>query len=116
MRVFLAFWSEEGFEYLRDITKFSPEAWSHSQLLDVIKGANPADNPLNSMLHGMMLRARFNSQRHYEMYMFTSTDDVDEPSVIKWSEDEPQSLVDWIRLNGHVFVKKAADPLPRRIC
>jgi hypothetical protein len=46
----------------------------------------------------MILRARANNQRHYEIYGFTSHES--EEWVRDIFESEPQTIVNWIRDNG----------------
>ena len=50
-------------------------------------------------LRTMILRARFNSQRHYEIYQF-STVDLDEEAIRDAFENTPQFMVDFIRRSG----------------
>lgn len=99
MRYILASWDREGFECLQDITAFHPDMFDKAQLIEVLKGANTQPNPMAQQISAMKLRARFNSQRHYEIYVFTTTDDVNFKTVEDWMIADPQSLVDWIRIN-----------------
>jgi hypothetical protein len=50
-------------------------------------------------LQSLILRARANSQRHYEIYQFT-TDGIDMDDVKSMFEDNPQFIVNHIRKNG----------------
>lgn len=101
MRYILASWDQEGFECLEDITYKHPDNFEKGQLIGVLKGDALQDNPLWSQLHAMSLRARFNSQRCYEIYVFTINDDVEFKDVEDWMTADPQSLVDWIRINHY---------------
>lgn len=40
-----------------------------------------------------------NSHRHYEIFVFTSTDDVGAKDIREWFEQDPQSFADWVRKN-----------------
>ena len=55
----------------------------------------PRPIPLNQMI----IRARMNSQRSYEIYEFKSTFDIDE--VKELFKTKPQLIVNWIRENGY---------------
>jgi hypothetical protein len=50
-------------------------------------------------LQSMILRAKYNSQRHYEIYQFV-TDGLDMDDVKSMFEDSPQFIVNHIRKNG----------------
>ena len=40
-----------------------------------------------------------NSHRHYEIYVFMSTDDIGSNDIKAWFEQDPQSFADWVRKN-----------------
>jgi hypothetical protein len=65
---------------------------------------NPEEEPrnehvmkLNKMIHMMQLRARFNPQRNYEIYMLNTTESVSKADIEQWFEASPQAAVDRIR-------------------
>ncbi len=99
MRYILASWCSEGFECLEDTTSKHPDHFEKGQIMEALKGNTPQKNPLWHQLSAMTLRARFNSQRSYEIYIFTMGDDVEFKEVEDWMIADPQSLVDWIRVN-----------------
>lgn len=96
-RYYLAFWDCNGFEYLEDITRFHPDEWARTHLLDSIKNSKVVKQEGFPPIQSMSLRARFNPQRNYGLYVFTSTEDVTFEDIKQWSETDPQGLVDWIR-------------------
>lgn len=49
------------------------------------------------------LRARYNSQRHYEIYIFDSQDGIDREDIVKMFENGPQHAADTIRRIGHCY-------------
>ncbi len=104
MRYILAMWDCEGFECLEDITLRHPDTWDKAQVFEALKGHTPQPNPLAQQIAHMKLRARFNSQRCYEIYVFTMGDDVEFKDVEDWMIADPQSLVDWIRVNHYAKV------------
>ena len=98
MTKWLAFWCREGFEYLDDITQY--EKWDQQQLVNILTDQPRQTCPLDQLIWNLKLRARFNSDREYELYAFQSQPDVTRESVQQWADSDPQSLVDWIRSNG----------------
>jgi hypothetical protein len=101
VKYILAMWDRDGFECLQDITHFHPENYDKEQLISVLKGNGLRTNPLGQQINAMMLRARYNSQRCYEIYMFSTQDDIDFKDVEDWMIADPQSLVEWIRANHY---------------
>ncbi len=101
MRYILASWCSEGFECLQDITSMHPDYFEKGQIIEALKGNTPQKNPLAQQISHMKLRARFNSQRSYEIYVFTMGEDVEFKDVEDWMIADPQSLVEWIRVNHH---------------
>jgi len=47
-----------------------------------------------------MLRARYNTQRHYEIYIVTATDGITAEDIRKMFETNPQMSADTIRRIG----------------
>lgn len=101
MRYILASWDQEGFECLQDITGLHPENYEKGQLIDALRGNSVKSNPLWQQIEHMKLRARFNSQRRYEIYVFTTEDNIEFKDVEDWMIADPQSLVDWVRVNHY---------------
>ncbi len=104
MRYILASWDREGFECLQDITSKHPDSWEKEQLIEALKGRTPQKNPLAEQIGHMKLRARFNSQRCYEIYVFTTEDNIEFKDVEDWMIADPQSLVNWIRKNHYAQI------------
>lgn len=87
---FLAMWDMNGLEALIDVS-----AAEQAAVISTLKGEPIAwKNPI----HGMILRARFNSQRRYEIYVFES--ELDEVSVRHMFEHDAQVIVNGIRKVG----------------
>ena len=110
MRYILASWDREGFECLQDITGKQPDAWDKEQLIGVLKGHGLQPNPLAQQISSMKLRAQFNAQRCYEIYVFTTQDDIEFKDVEDWMIADPQSLVDWVRVNHYAKVYSDYEP------
>ena len=69
MRYFLVMWDCMGLETLQDISEFHPDNWDKRQLLGVMMGKAYKKAPIHAQISQMVLRAKFNPQRHYEIYI-----------------------------------------------
>ena len=67
----------------------------------LLKGAKPPEMP---SINHWALRARFNPQRNYEIYIITATPGIDEDDIRQMFEANPQTAADTIRRLGHRFV------------
>ena len=92
---FLTMFDCEGFECLIDITRREKD-W----LMSTLKGEEYKDD---LRLNSMMMRARYNSQRSPEIWVFTSY--VDTATLQEIKDENPQGLVDLIREHGHCVWK-----------
>lgn len=63
----------------------------------LLKGTEPPKPP--NIMH-WQLRARFNNQRHYEIYIITATPGITEDDIRKMFEADPQGAADTIRRIG----------------
>lgn len=94
-------WDMLGLECLFDVDKHmnDHDVWEKEKIVAILKESKthplkPAGIPLQIMI----LRAKVNSQRAYEIYEFISTMDYDE--ITEAFNDDPQPVVEWIRNNG----------------
>lgn len=92
---FLAMWDCNGLECLIDITDLEGDA-----MMAGLKGES-YKVPFN--LSMMLLRARVNSQRSYEIYSFTTDSTLGYDEVKAVFEDDPQTIVDLIRKQGNMI-------------
>jgi hypothetical protein len=89
---FLAMWDCEGLECLFDITNTE-----HDAMIAGLKN-EPFKMPFN--IGTLMLRARYNSQRSYEIYSFSTDTDVSYDDVKEMFDSDPQGIVDLVRRKG----------------
>lgn len=99
---FIVMWDMLGLESIFDIHKAMQEVenWEKNKIWDVLKGHRmeaPKPNPIP--LQMLIMRARYNSQRSYEIYSFNTT--MSEREVRKIFAEDPQPIVEWIRENGN---------------
>ena len=93
-------WDCNGLESLYDVDLHMNRynEWEKLKVVAILKEEKLPDNPPAIPLQFMLLRARVNSQRAYEIYEFNSTlwyDELKEAFM-----DDPQPIVEWIRENG----------------
>ena len=65
-----------------------------------LKGEPMSESAIPNYNH-LLLRARFNSQRHYEIYSVEATDGITAEDIRTMFEADPQSAADTIRRLGH---------------
>lgn len=107
MTKFILSWDCYGLEACVDITEDVERGndFEKESLFERIK--NPDEEPhnepvakLNKMIHMMQLRARFNPQRNYEIYMLNATDGVCKEDIEQWFEASPQEAANRVREIG----------------
>jgi len=98
---FLAMWDNIGLECIYDIDQELTEQqeWEKSKVWNTLQGVETPLRKSNIPLKQMILRAKVNSQRHYEIYQFAAQGlDIEDIKIA--FEDDPQFMVDHIRKNG----------------
>lgn len=89
-KLYIAYWDTLGFECILDVTSYDKMAmWA---------ALSDKSVPNVIPLHQMIMRAKVNPQRFPEIWTFQS--EVDLKTLIKYSKDLPQELVDLIREHG----------------
>lgn len=91
---FAIMWDCHGLEVVQRV----PDAADTTFAL--LKGAEPPKLP--NLMH-WQLRARYNSQRHYEIYVITAQPGIAEQDIREMFENDPQTAADTIRRIGHKF-------------
>jgi hypothetical protein len=66
----------------------------------LVGDTSPTKNAM-ATLNMLMLRAKFNSQRHYEIYSITATQGITSQDIKDMFEAAPQYAADLIRERGH---------------
>ena len=103
VRNFIAMWDNMGLECIFDVDAemAQRDAYNKNKVWKILKGEKVDEQYRPGIpLQNMILRAKANSQRHYEIYQFT-TDGIDMDDLKSMFEDHPQFIVDHIRKNGH---------------
>jgi hypothetical protein len=97
---FIAMWDMQGLECIFDVNDHMTQynEWEKQKIVSILKEEREPNKPQGIPLQMMILRARANSQRSYEIYEFTSLVSMEE--VKEAFDSNPQPLVEWIRDNG----------------
>jgi len=97
---YLAVWDCNGLESLHDVDYHMDRynEWQQQQVVAILKEERVPERPIGIPLQMLILRARFNSQRAYEIYEFNST--LKYKEIVEAFNDNPQPIVEWIRENG----------------
>jgi hypothetical protein len=89
---YIAMWDCLGLEYLGNLTE-----WEKDKMWSALK-EEPATYKIPS-LQVLLLRARYNSQRNYEIYIFDAAG-LTEQDIKTAFEESPQAMANTIRRIG----------------
>jgi len=93
MNTFLVMWDMYGLECLFNVTE-----WHKQTTWSILTEKETPNRPNINM---MMLRAKMNSQRCYEIYSFNADEGVGEDCIRQSFKDNPQGIVNLIRKQGN---------------
>lgn len=111
---FIFSWDMYGVESIIPITQY--EKIERDNTLRILKDQPAIRNPLNSIIQSLLLRARFNPQRHYEIYSIECDESLDVRFWQEQWESNPQNTADLIRSRGvKLFCDRATDQSKIRI-
>ena len=98
---FLVVWDMLGLESIFSVDDAlnQIERYEKDTVWKTLKGEPKSEKPNPIPLQMLIMRARFNSQRNYEIYTFST--DMNMNDVRKIFADDPQPIVEWIRKNGN---------------
>lgn len=93
-------WDSQGLECLFDVDAHMNmhNEWEKQKVVAILKEEQLPAKPTGIPLQMLILRAKFNSQRAYEIYEFNST--LKYKELTEAFNDNPQPIVEWIRENG----------------
>ena len=107
--VFLLSWDMTGLESLIDLTTLEKlhkeeEKVRMIAILSDPEARDPGDQSgpvLNQIVQNILLRARYNSQRHYEVYTIQTTPGITEKDLWDMFNNDPQYAAELIRERGN---------------
>ena len=102
--VFILSWDCHGLEACVDATDLDKQA-----MWNTLKDGENARNSVGATLHYLMMRARLNSQRHYEIYSITADPEITKEDLIQQFTDNPQGMADLIRERGNKIYSDRVD-------
>lgn len=107
-RLFVVSWDQLGIEGVVDVTEMEEKRINaeKQKMWDVLRDVpeNPhagRDNDIGSIVRMMSLRARFNPQRHYEIYSVNTEYSITAEDMRTMFENDPQGSADLVRARGN---------------
>ena len=104
---FIFSWDQLGIEAIIPISQY--EHYDQENLLRMIASKDTVRNPLTGIVQSLVLRARYNPQRHYEIYAVDCTEEMDEEFWREQWEEYPQATAELIRERGHKLYSDRAE-------
>ena len=108
---FLVYWCEEGLESVIPITEY--EQWDRDNVFRALSDQPVERNPINGLIQNMVLRARVNNQRRYELYAIDCVADISQEDIVTMFDEDPQYAADLIRVRGQRIYSDRS--LPHRV-
>lgn len=100
-------WDQKGIDSIIPIGQY--EEWDKNNTWNVLNDQPVKRNPLNSILQSLILRAKYNSQRHYEIYSVDCAFPIDEAEWREIWANDPQGTADLIRERGYQIYSDRED-------
>jgi hypothetical protein len=107
---FIFSWDCNGVEAIVPISQY--EHWDAENTFRILADKPTERNPLDSIVRNLVLRARFNTQRHYEIYSIDCSLELDEQFWREQWAKEPQFTADLIRERGQKIYSDRATTKP----
>ena len=98
---FVIMWDCNGLEYIEDLTEIE-----HNITWSALQGKTAKSMP---NLNHLTLRARYNSQRHYEIYVVEAVEGITKEDITEMFESSPQHAADTIRRLGQKIYSDRID-------
>ena len=96
---FIFSWDIHGIESIVPIEKYRQH--DKDQVINILKGNETVRNPLHSILQSLLIRARLNSQRNYEIYAIDCDESLDEKFWKEQWTSNFESTAEIIRSRGY---------------
>jgi hypothetical protein len=93
---FVVMWDNTGLEFVGDWTDFNQDSmWSTLQ-------GKKSEKTFVNLMH-LELRARYNTHRHYEIYLINAAEGIRADDIRDMFAADPQTAADIIREKGHKY-------------
>jgi len=96
-----------GIETILPISQY--EHIEQQNLIRILSEKPTIKNPLDSVVRSLLLRAQFNSHRHYEIYAIDCAESMDEEFWREQWEEFPQATAELIRERGQKLFSNRAE-------
>jgi hypothetical protein len=107
--LFLVSWDCNGLESCINLTEYEKEtSWA------LLSNEDPPAK-LNGIVNHLMMRARANPQRHYEIYTMTAVDSITDEDIRGMFESDPQGSADLVRDRGNKIYSDRRDTAAMKI-
>jgi hypothetical protein len=94
-------WDQLGLEACINISDIEKrKVWDTLKSTEDQPWNNGRDPDIGHIVNALMLRARFNHQRHYEIYAIETDDSISTEDMRDMFECDPQGSADLIRVHG----------------
>lgn len=98
-------WDCFGLEGIVNATEMEQE-----RIMNILADRNTGKNAdVSQILSMMTLRARFNTQRSYEIYVIEVDENISKDDLVKSFKDYPQAMADLIRKQGREIYSDRVD-------
>jgi hypothetical protein len=104
---FIFSWDQTGIEGIVPIAQY--ERIDIDNTMRILADKPTVRNPLDNILHNLLIRARVNSHRHYEIYSIDCDSSLDEEFWKEQWRDYPQETAELIRERGHKLYSDRAN-------
>ena len=107
--LFIIMWDMTGLECIIPVDSERLDDEQHLRLIAKLEDEKydenkSYDHEMGRTLKMLCMRAQVNSQRNYEIYSLSTTQDIDEHDLRGYFEDSPQLIVNLIREKGkHIY-------------
>ncbi len=116
-KLFLLSWDMYGLESILDLTTLEnlhkeEEQFRMLRILSDPEAKDPGNRTgeaLNRTVQSLLLRARVNSQRHYEVYTIQVDPSISEQQIKDMFADTPQQAADLVRERGNRLYSNRQD-------
>ena len=105
---FLFSWDQLGIESIVSISQY--ERIDIDNTMRMLADKPTVRNPLNDIFRSLLLRARYNTHRHYEIYAIDCDKSLDEKFWREQWDKYPQETAELIRSRGHKLFSDRAQP------
>ncbi len=103
---FIVMWDCNGLEVCCDVTEAQQRT-----VWEKLRGELPSESGIPNLGH-LKLRAQYNTQRHYEIYIVEAQEGITADDIREMFETSPQTAADTIRQLGTCFHSDRATDRP----